>query len=176
VWTGAGRLLPFDAVVVAVPPRPQGDGFVARPIVDVHLWHDRGGLGLEFAALLGSPVQWVFEKAPGYLCCSLSDAGAVVRRPERELVELAWGEVSGAVPGLAGAALCQGAATRSPAATYAPLPGVRRPGPATAARNVVRAGSWTDTGWPDTMESAVRSGGAAARLLKRRLQEVASVT
>jgi hypothetical protein len=169
-------MLQFDGVVLAVPPDrlarmlgdtarlglPQLDGFVTRPIVDVHLWHDRGPLGFDFAALLGSPVQWVFEKAPGYLCCSLSNAGELVERPEAELVERCWREVGAAVPRLAGASLRRGAATRSPDATYAGGP---RPGPTTTAPEVVIAGSWTDTGWPDTMESAVRSGRAAAQAL-----------
>jgi uncharacterized protein with NAD-binding domain and iron-sulfur cluster len=69
------------------------------------------------------------------------------------------------MPQLAGAGLVRGAATRSPDATYTAPAGVRRPGPATAARNVALAGAWTDTGWPDTMESAVRSGRAAAERL-----------
>lgn len=176
----AGRgTLPFDGVVLAVPPdrlakligdpgrlgMPALDGYVARPIVDVHLWHDRGQLGYDFAALLGSPVQWVFEKAPGYLCCSLSNAGELVERPEPELVERCWREVGAALPRLAGASLRRGAATRSPEATYAGGP---RPAPTTSAPEVVIAGSWTDTGWPDTMESAVRSGRAAARALELR--------
>ncbi len=190
IWTGDGRFLAVDACVLALPPDrlerllaegdrfglPRFDRFVARPIVDVHLWHDRGSLGFDFAALLASPVQWVFEKAPGYLCCSLSDAGEAVGRPEAELVELAWAEVSARVPALAGAALGRGAATRSPEATFAPPPGAPRPGPATSAANLAVAGSWTDTGWPDTMESAVRSGRAAARHLAGRLdEEVAQV-
>jgi len=178
--TADGRRLAFDAFVVAVPPdrldRLAGDlglpplsGFASRPIVDVHLWHDRGTLGFDFAALLRSPVQWVFEKAPGYLCCSLSDAREVVEWPEDRLVDLGWSAVSGRVPQLAGASLVRGAATRSPDATYTAPAGVRRPGAATPARNVALAGAWTDTGWPDTMESAVRSGRAAAeRLLVRR--------
>jgi squalene-associated FAD-dependent desaturase len=188
--TADGGRLAFDAFVLAVPPDrlarllgdpadlglPPLDGFISRPIVDVHLWHDRGALGFDFAALLRSPVQWVFEKAPGYLCCSLSDAGAVVAWPEERLVALGWSAVSDRVPELAGAGLRRGAATRSPDATYAAAPGMRRPGPATAAPNVAVAGAWTDTGWPDTMESAVRSGrAAAARLLTMRLPEVVRV-
>jgi squalene-associated FAD-dependent desaturase len=174
--TADGRLLRFDAFVLAVPPDRLGrlaggldlpplDGFAGRPIVDVHLWHDRGPLGFDFAALLRSPVQWVFEKAPGYLCCSLSDAGEVVGWPEERLVALGWSAVSERLPELAGARLLRGAATRSPDATYAAPAGVRRPGPVTSAPNVVVAGSWTDTGWPDTMESAVRSGRAAAEAI-----------
>jgi squalene-associated FAD-dependent desaturase len=174
--TADGRLLRFDAFVLAVPPDrldrlagglglPQLDGFASRPIVDVHLWHDRGALGFDFAALLRSPVQWVFEKAPGYLCCSLSDAGEVVAWPEERLVALGWSAVGERLPELAGARLLRGAATRSPDATYAAPAGVRRPGPATSAPNVAVAGAWTDTGWPDTMESAVRSGRAAAEAI-----------
>src|SRR5205807_3829140 len=178
------RFVAVDGCVLALPPDrlelllAGGDrfglaaleGFEARPIVDVHLWHDHDGpVGFDFAALLASPVQWVFEKAPGYLCCSLSDAGEAVGRPEDELVELAWAEVRGRVPALAGATLRGGAATRSPHATFAARPGAARPGPATSAVNVAVAGSWTDTGWPDTMESAVRSGRAAGRMLARAL-------
>jgi squalene-associated FAD-dependent desaturase len=176
--TADGRRLCFDAFVLAVPPGRLGrlagdlglpplDGFASRPIVDVHLWHDRGGLGFDFAALLRSPVQWVFEKAPGYLCCSVSDAGEAVAWPEERLVALGWSAVRERLPELAGARLLRGAATRSPDATYAAPPGVRRPGPATPAPNVAVAGAWTDTGWPDTMESAVRSGRAAAEVLLR---------
>ena len=189
LWTAGERLLPFDGVVLAVPPDrlarllrdpaayglPRLDGFVSRPIVDVHLWHDAGRLGFDFAALLDSPVQWVFEKGPGYLCCSLSDAGRLVVQPEAELVQLGWAEVSARLPALASARLERGAATRNPEATYAAPPGVPRPGPRTSARNLTVAGSWTDTGWPDTMESAVRSGRAAARGLTGHLTEVAPV-
>ncbi|HEY4870195.1 MAG TPA: FAD-dependent oxidoreductase, partial [Candidatus Dormibacteraeota bacterium] len=58
-------------------------------------------------------------------------------------------------------------ATRDPDATFVPSPGLRRPGPGTAVDNVAVAGAWTDTGWPATMESAVRSGRAAAAHLLR---------
>src|SRR5262249_19734259 len=118
-----------------------------------------------FAALLHSPVQWVFEKAPGYLCCSLSDAGEAVAWPEERLVELGWSAVRERLPELAGARLVPGAATRRPDATDAAPPRGGRPGAATSAPNVAVAGAWTDTGWPDTMESAVRSGRAAAEAL-----------
>ncbi len=182
--------LACDALVLALPPtrlaRVLGEperfgleavrGFVSRPIVDVHLWHDAGWLGFGFAALLDAPVQWVFEKAPGYLCCSLSNAGALVHRPEAELVRGCWEVVAGRLPGLGGARLRRGAATRSPEATYVPAPGVRRPGPATRVPNLALAGSWTATGWPDTMESAVRSGRAAARWLRARWEGTAGAT
>ncbi len=170
-----------DACVIAVPPERLGailgddsgygvsglDSFEAMPIVDVHLWYDRPVLGCDFAALLDSPVQWVFEKSPGYVCCSLSAADRLVQRPESELVELGRRELAAVLPEAARARLLRGAATRDPDATFIPAPGIRRPGTATALSNLVIAGAWTDTGWPATIESAVRSGRAAANTLFR---------
>jgi len=174
---GEGSRVPFDAVVIAVPPPqlarvlgeperfgvPPLDAYEPHAIIDVHLWHDRGRLGLDFAALIDSPVQWVFEKGDGYLCCSMSAADEYLRRQADELVRCCWDEVVAAVPGLARARLVRGSVTRSRDATYVARPGCERPGPATALANVAIAGSWTNTGWPDTMESAVRSGRAAAQ-------------
>ncbi|MBV8223340.1 MAG: FAD-dependent oxidoreductase, partial [Candidatus Eremiobacteraeota bacterium] len=141
------------------------DGSESFPIVDVHLWHDRGSLGFDFAALLDSPVQWIFEKAPGYLCCSLSAATDDVRLSNDELVQRSWREVVRAIPLLDGAQLVLGAATRTPQATFLAKLDVARASAATTIPNLALAGSWTDTGWPDTMESAVISGKNAARLL-----------
>jgi len=179
VRLAGGDRIVVDAVVVAVPPPqlanllggpgrygiPPVAGYEPRPIVDVHLWHDRGSLGFDLAALLESPVQWVFEKAPGYLCCSLSAADAHVQRPTTDLVALCWEEVRGAIPALAQARLVHGSATRSPEGTFIAGPEVTRPGPETAIARLAIAGSWTVAGWPDTLESAVRSGRAAARHL-----------
>jgi squalene-associated FAD-dependent desaturase len=180
VSLGGGRTAEFDALVLALPPREAArvlgaperflgaglDDFRSQPIVDVHLWYEGGSLPeLDFAALLDSPVQWVFQKQSGYFCSSLSAAASLVRTPEAELVELGDRELRAALPDLTGARLLRGAATRDPEATFVPRPGLRRPGPATSAANLALAGAWTDTGWPATMESAVRSGRAAARQL-----------
>ena len=177
-----GEVIAADAVVLAVPPgRLAGllgddavslgiaglEAFESRAILDVHLWFDAETAGLPFAAVLDSPVQWVFEKRPGYLCCSLSAADDLVRRPEAELVELCRSELVAARPELAGIRLIRGAVTRDPEATFVPSVGLRRPGPATSRRNLCIAGAWTATGWPATMESAVRSGRAAAASLLR---------
>ncbi len=176
---GAGAAC--DACVIAVPPRRLAailedvpaagveglEAFEAMPIVDVHLWYDRPVLGCDFAALLNSPVQWVFEKSPGYVCCSLSAADELVGRPESELVELGRAALAAVLPQAARARLLRGAATRDPEATFIPAPGVRRPGPSTNLSNLVIAGAWTDTGWPATIELAVRSGRTAANTLFR---------
>ena len=84
-------------------------------------------------------------------------------RAESELVSMCLGELAAVWPGVASARLLRGAATRDPDATFVPTPGLRRPGTATARANLFLAGAWTATGWPATMESAVRSGRAAAR-------------
>ncbi|HSP65496.1 MAG TPA: hydroxysqualene dehydroxylase HpnE [Candidatus Deferrimicrobium sp.] len=173
-----GQDIHADAVVLAVPPsrlaailgEPESfgvtglDQFRSRAIVDVHLWFD-GAAALGFAAIVGSPVQWVFEKQPGYLCCSLSAADTLVGWPEADLVELCHRELASVWPRLRAMTLLRGAATRDPEATFVPAPGLRRPGPATARANLAIAGAWTATGWPATMESAVRSGRAAAGAL-----------
>jgi squalene-associated FAD-dependent desaturase len=179
VMVGSGDRIAVDGVVVAVPPPQLADllrsperygiapveGYEPRPIVDVHLWHDQPRLGFDLVALLDAPVQWVFEKAPGYLCCSMSAADEHVRQPTAELVALCWQEVRRAIPMLAGARLVHGGATRSPQGTFLARSGVARPGPETSIPRLAIAGSWTDTGWPDTLESAVRSGRAAAQHL-----------
>jgi uncharacterized protein with NAD-binding domain and iron-sulfur cluster len=175
----SGERLTFDAVVLAVPPRslakllgeparfgvPALDGYEPFAIMDVHLWYEGGAVDFEFAAILDSPVQWVFKKGDGYLCCSMSAADDFVATATGDMVELAWNEVRAALRGLAGARLIRGAATRNPEGTYLPKPGAVRPSAATSLQNLAVAGAWTATGWPDTMESAVRSGIAAARTL-----------
>jgi len=169
----------FDGVVAAVPPHrlqrllgtPEAYGvpglsrFRSQAILDVHLWYDIPSLGFSFATILDSPVQWVFEKAAGYQCCSVSAARAWIDLPETMLVDLCRGELEAAVPQLAGARFLRGATTRDKEATFVQEPGLVRPSNRTRARNLVVAGAWTDTGWPATMESAVRSGRAAARVL-----------
>jgi squalene-hopene/tetraprenyl-beta-curcumene cyclase len=171
-----GDTAAFDAVVLAVPPRqvaailgdPQRfgvnnlDAYDAYPIIDVHLWHDAASIGLDFAAALDSPLQWIFEKAPGYLCCSFSAAGEYLRLPTAELEAFAWREVQAFLPTLKDANLRRGAVTRNPEATWLPRIGASRTAQRTGNPRIAIAGSWTETGWPDTMESAVRSGTLAA--------------
>ena len=181
----SGEAVVADAVVLAVPPsrlagilgEPERlgvaglDALRPAPIVDVHLWYEPASLpDWEFAAILGSPLQWVFRKSAGYLCCSMSAAREAVLRPEAELVDLCARELAAVEPALRGARPLRGGAVRDPEATVVATPGRARPGVATAVPNVVLAGAWTDTGWPATMESAVRSGRAAARRLRERLE------
>ena len=91
----------------------------------------------------------------------------------RELVERIVGELT---ERLGDAELLWSRVSREPAATIAVRPGSERerPGPGTKRPNVTRAGAWTGTGWPATMEGAVRSGVAAARALTATRHEVAA--
>ena len=175
----SGTTIPCDACVLAVPPRrvaailaesnlPDIEGlndFQTEPIVDVHLWYDRPLNMLDFAAILDSPVQWAFRKGTGYVACSLSAAGTRVARPQSELVAMCDSELRAVIPALRGARLVHSACTRDPEATFVPTPGLRRPNERTSLSTLMVAGAWTDTGWPATMESAVRSGRSAARAL-----------
>jgi uncharacterized protein with NAD-binding domain and iron-sulfur cluster len=169
----------FDAVVLAVPPRQAKrilgdptrygvanlDTYDPYPIIDVHLWHDGGSIGRDFVAALESPLQWIFEKEPGYLCCSFSSADEYLRQPTAELETFAWREVQTFLPSLKGATLVRSAVTRNPEATWLPRVGAARTQQRTNHPAIAIAGSWTQTGWPDTMESAVRSGNLAAQAL-----------
>jgi squalene-associated FAD-dependent desaturase len=181
--------LDADAIVVAVPPaesaRLLGEddpGLDDFPIVSVHLLLDRPILRSPLAALLGSPAHWVFDRGAltghppergQYLTVVSSGAPELLDVRGRDLVELMAGELVGR---LGAAELLWSRVSREPAATFAARPGtaVARPGPATGRPNVVRAGAWTDTGWPATMEGAVRSGRAAARELQRAAAMVAT--
>jgi hydroxysqualene dehydroxylase len=173
--------LDADAVVVALPPaesaRLLGDpepGLEPSPIVSVHLLLDRPLLPSPLAALLGSPAHWIFDRGeltghrpPGggqYLTVVSSGVPDLLEIRGRGLVDLMAGELTSR---LGEAELLWSRVSREPNATIALRPGTQaeRLGVETGTPNVVRAGAWTDTGWPATMEGAVRSGLAAARRL-----------
>jgi squalene-associated FAD-dependent desaturase len=168
--------LDADAIVVAVPPRESArllgepePAFEDSPIVSVHLWFDQRLLDEPLAALLGSDAHWVFDR--GALTGTRPESGqylTVVSSGVPELLEIRGRELVGRIAGqlterLGEAELLWSRVSREPYATVALRPGVERPGTETSRPNVVRAGTWTDTGWPATMESAIRSGRAAAQ-------------
>jgi squalene-associated FAD-dependent desaturase len=168
--------LDADAVVAAVPPRESarllGDPepeLEDSPIVSVHLWFDRTLVEQPLAALLDSDAHWVFDR--GRLTGSRPERGqylTVVSSGVPELLEVRGRELVDRIAGqltdrLGRAELLWSRVSREPYATIALRPDVRRPPIEAAHPNVARAGSWTDTGWPATMESAVRSGRRAAQ-------------
>jgi squalene-associated FAD-dependent desaturase len=168
--------LEADAIVVAVPPgesaRLLGEperGFEDSPIVSVHLWFDRRLLDQPLAALLGSDAHWIFDRGAltgsrpergQYLTVVSSGVPELLEVRGRELVERIAAQLTAR---LGEAELLWSRVSREPYATIALRPGVHRPGVGTGRPNVVRAGTWTDTGWPATMESAIRSGRRAAQ-------------
>ncbi|TML02773.1 MAG: FAD-binding protein [Actinobacteria bacterium] len=159
--------LDADAIVDARPP----EDVEHSPIVSVHLLFDRRLLGTPFAALLGSDAHWIFDR--GVLTGHEPEQGqylTVVSSGVPELMEIRGGDlverIATQVTERFGAAeVLWSRVSREPRATIALRPGTERPTARTSSANVTRAGAWTATGWPPTMESAVRSGRTAARLL-----------
>jgi hypothetical protein len=169
--------LDTDTVVLAIPPSESKLEY--SPIVSVHLLFDRELLRKPLAALLGSPAHWIFNRGlltgtdPRYVTVVSSGAPELEALRGRDLVELIAGAVT---ERLGEAELLWSRVSREPHATIAVRPGsdAHRLGPETDRPNVVRAGAWTATGWPPTMEGAVRSGRAAARVLTRAREGVAA--
>jgi squalene-associated FAD-dependent desaturase len=172
------ELLAEGPVVLAVPPHAaaefvdvDADGLGESPIVNLHVHYDRRVLEMPLAAALDSPVQFVFDRTvpsgarDGQLVAvSLSHAVDEIGMSVAALRERYLPALERLLPQARGATVIDFAATHEPRATFRAAPGVRRlrPGPETGRTGLYLAGAWTDTGWPATMESAVRSGVAAA--------------
>jgi squalene-associated FAD-dependent desaturase len=183
-----GEIIHADAVIVAVPHDaaakllPPGSfaeqervGELGRSaIVNVHLLYDRPIMDEPFVAGVGSPVQFVFDRTqqsgalPGQqmIAISLSAADSYLPWTRHELVEFFAVELAKLLPRAKDARVLTSMVTREVAATFRGAPGTaqHRPGPVTRLPGVFLAGAWTDTGWPATMEGAVRSGRRAAAL------------
>ena len=175
VHLGDGRRAPARWFVVALPfeiaqELLPGDysAFSHSPIVGIHLWFDRPVTEEPFAALLGRTIQWAFRKPgdAGYVQCVVSAARALLPLGRKEIVEMAVRELAEFFP-LRGAQLRKWAVVKEVRATYSPAAGVDRLRPANVTRfeNCFLAGDWVETGWPPTMEGAVRSGYRAAELV-----------
>ncbi|MEE8386281.1 MAG: hydroxysqualene dehydroxylase HpnE, partial [Dehalococcoidia bacterium] len=177
--------LPVERLLPVLPLEVRKEPFFSRvgriemsPIVHVHLWYDRPVWGGDFAAFLNTPLQWVFNKSKlwgqqdgggQYLDISLSGAHDFAGMPATEIVDLFTKEVRSLLPAARGANLKRTVVVKQRDATFAPRPGIAalRPSQRTPVENLFLAGDWTDTGWPATMESAVRSGLLAARAVLR---------
>jgi squalene-associated FAD-dependent desaturase len=187
-----GPSLSADAVVLAVPAERAARLAAAAglaessawsalghsPIINVHVLYDREVTKLPFAAAVDSPVQWVFDKtrqagltAGQYLAVSLSAADDYVDMSVAALRELFLPALEQLFPAAADAGITDFFVTRERRATFRQVPGsgALRPGAGTSVPGLALAGAWTDTGWPDTMEGAVRSGHHAAQDLTSQL-------
>jgi len=164
------RLVPAQAGVAPESLRALGES----PIVNVHVVYDRPVLDVPFAAGVGTPIQWLFDRTQSagvargqYLVVTLSAADEELAMSNEAVLERYLAALAALLPvAERGAQVVRTFVTRDHAATFRAAPGQRalRPGAATALAGLTLAGAHTDTGWPATMEGAVRSGHAAARV------------
>ncbi len=177
--------VPHDRLIKLCPePMRQADARLqpleqieTSPIIGIHMWFDSPQgqplMTLPHLVLTQSPLQWVFNK--GYddqlggqhLHGVISAAHDLVNAPADQILEMAVGEVyktlwhrrAGSAP-----RLVHGRVIKEKRATFSAVPGIDRLRPGAAGRivNLYLAGDWCDTGWPATMEGAVRSGYTAA--------------
>ena len=154
--------LPFERLESVGLPAPR---FEHSPITGVHLWFDREITTLPHATLLDRTMQWMFNKDRGrYLQLVVSASRDLTSLSRAEIIDLAVGDLRLFFPRVLDANLVKAQVVKEMHATFSAAPGTEalRPGPQSAVPNVFLAGDWTRTGWPATMEGAVRSGYAAA--------------
>jgi squalene-associated FAD-dependent desaturase len=152
------------------------------PITGVHLWFDREVMKEPFVTLLDTTTQWIFNKTAlyrgkndgsskgQYLQLVISASYGLLQKPRQEIIDLCLREVRQALPAAVQANLLKATVIKEAAATFSPQPGVDRwrPKQETSVKGMFLAGDWTDTGWPATMEGAVRSGYLAAEAVLRK--------
>lgn len=179
-----GTTRQFDAFVVAVPwhrlhrllsPRqaaalPCLPGLKKIPsaaIAAVHLWHDRRITHLPHAVLLGRLSQWLFVGENGYSQVVISAAEDILTHLRDDVCQTVLAELQAVFPAAREAKLLDFRIVARPRAVFSCRPGIAalRPSQRTPIKNLALAGDWTDTGWPSTMEGAVRSGYLAAEAL-----------
>ena len=176
------KLLPDDVhgqQLAAIAER-----FESSPITGIHLWFNRKITELPHAVLLDRTIQWMFQKSHlidtrvgptlsaaqgSYLELVVSASKSLVNMKREEIIELATRELAEFFPQVKDATLVKAAVIKEVHATYSAQPRSDdiRPAATTAWSRIFLAGDWTNTGWPATMEGAVRSGYNAAEALTR---------
>jgi squalene-associated FAD-dependent desaturase len=179
--------LSFEALAALLPALPRNAGtenlaadlagFEHSPITGIHLWFDREITDLEHAVLLDSTIQWLFNKSKlqpthreqrgSYIELVVSSSKSLVPMQRQEIIDLALRELAQFFPEVNSAKLEKAAVVKEVRATYSVRPQLDRirPGAESPWPGVYLAGDWTATGWPSTMEGAVRSGYIAAEAL-----------
>jgi zeta-carotene desaturase len=177
--------LPFNALQQILPEdekagslREMLERFESSPITGIHLWFDRKVTEMDHAVLLDRTIQWMFNKSRlqgrndegSYLELVVSSSKTLVDKSRQEIIDLAIRELAEFFPDVAQAKLVKSTVIKEIHATYSPKPGVDeyRPGARSDWTRVFLAGDWTATGWPATMEGAVRGGYLAAEALAGR--------
>jgi zeta-carotene desaturase len=177
---------PFNVVNKLLPDTPemqplrqQAGHFGSSPITGIHLWFDREVTPLEHAVLLERTIQWMFQKskilntrresgeAVSYLELVVSSSKTLVDKSRNEIIDLAMRELAEFFPAVREAKLTKATVIKEVHATFSPTPGsdAYRPSHISPWPRLFVAGDWTATGWPSTMEGAVRSGYGAAEAL-----------
>jgi squalene-associated FAD-dependent desaturase len=170
------ELLP-NAVVESEPAFFNLRHLKTSPITGVHLWFDRTVMSEPFLTLLDSTTQWVFNKTQlsgeaaenggQYLQLVISASYGLTSRTRQEIIAMCLEELRGVLPATRDAVLVKGTVVKEMSATFSPAPGSDRWRPAQKSplAGLFLAGDWTLTGWPSTMEGAVRSGYLAAEAI-----------
>lgn len=175
-FQSVANLLPTDAA--ATPLKERLAHFESSSITGIHLWFDREITTLPHAVLLDRTIQWMFHKSKfhesrehagqgSYVELVVSASKSLVQKSREEILELATRELAEFFPAVREAKAVKATVIKEVHATYAILPGMDQFRPATKTQwsRIFLAGDWTDTGWPATMEGAVRSGYLAAEAL-----------
>ncbi len=184
VTLASGETVSCDSCVCAVPPwhlsalgveTEAARALRWRPIIAAHLFFEHRPPRFDQVCLVDEPFQWVFSKGTGqsgllHMQAVASAAGLAVDLAKDELVALALSAVASAVPSLDPGSLRNAVIIRERRATFSTGGGIDAIRPPTAGHRdgIFLAGDWTDTHWPATIESAVRSGRAAARAVLER--------
>jgi squalene-associated FAD-dependent desaturase len=166
--------VPFDRLLALMPGRTEPyfthlKQLETSPITSVHLWWDRPVMTLPHVVLIDCLGQWVFNRSDTYLQVVVSAARSLKGLGGEEIERLVVGELRSLFPAARDADLLWGRVVTEHAATFSPLPDVDRlrPGQKSLIKDLFLAGDWTATGWPATMEGAVRSGYLAAEAVLR---------
>ena len=161
--------LPFERVSAVIPDLALDlAAFEHSPITGIHLWFDRPVTTLPHATLLDRTIQWMFNKSEGrYIQLVVSASRSLANMPRAEVIALGLRELAEFFPTVRDAKLEKSHVVKEIRATFSAVPGLesRRPVSRTAIPNLYLAGDWTRSGWPATMEGAVRSGYLAAEAL-----------
>ncbi|HVV46354.1 MAG TPA: hydroxysqualene dehydroxylase HpnE, partial [Bryobacteraceae bacterium] len=163
--------LPFERLHPLMPDLPiEWNAFTHSPITGIHLWFDRPVTELPHATLLDRTIQWMFNKSEGrYLQLVVSASRSLTPMSRGEIIDLALRELAEFFPRVRTATLQKAHVIKEVRATFSAGPGLeaKRPTAVTPFRNFFLAGDWTRSGWPATMEGAVRSGYIAAEAVAR---------
>ncbi|MFN7936633.1 MAG: hydroxysqualene dehydroxylase HpnE [Bryobacteraceae bacterium] len=158
--------LPFEKLQSLLPSLGvDWSVFSHSPITGIHLWFDRKVTDLPHGTLLDRNLQWFFNKGEGrYLMLVVSASRGMLDMGRNEVIESALQELKEFLPAVRDAKVVKAHVVKEARATFSALPGLeeKRPTARTVFQNFFLAGDWTRSGWPATMEGAVRSGYLAA--------------